>query len=697
MKKVIILLACLFIINFTFAEKNKQSIEIPESVISDDLTLKDIIYNYYSTQSGLNEMDALINIRMRGQLKSKNEAYNITIFKHTPNLIRISETNPIDNSTTITVYDGKKVWQVLPGHELSQAQILPKKDNLHFINSASFFNALYHYEKNNIKPEYAGKKQLGDKLCYDIIVQQNDTAEIHYYIDVNNYLINQIDTIESINGEKIVKEAIYTDIRRVGPYSFPFRETIKINGSLESITEFDSIEYNAEKETEFFEFPRVKLSDILTRYYKTQGGLAAMNELQSVRIKGSIKIKNSEFDLTIFKRAPDLIRLSMTDKSDNSTTVVCYNGEVVWKLLPGQEMEQAIIVPMDEALNIISNAPIFNHLHNYTEKGINLEYLGEKLVAAIPCFEIKATGKKFPEIRYYIDTETYDIRQIKTFEIIDGKELITESILGDIRKINSFTVAFKMTNKLNGELDTITKLNEVKYSVGIFENYFDYPGLRLENILEKFYETQGGILSMDTLRSMRIKGTIKKGSKKYDLTIFKRKPNRIRISVRDQETLKTSIIAYDGKNVWQVLPGQDNTEAKRLPTENMGNFIKNASIFNYLYKPEEKNVKLKYLGTRRVAAIDCHDIQVIDSDNTETHYFLDINNFDVRLIRNIEEKDGKKIITESVLNDIRRVGDYTISFKTIKRVNGYTDSLTELEEVKYGIGIFESFFKFPGK
>ncbi len=219
----------------------------------------------------------------------------------------------------------------------------------------------------------------------------------------------------------------------------------------------------------------------------------------------------------------------------------------------------------------------------------------------------------------------------------------------------------------------------------------------LSEILDKYYESQGGLLAMDEVQSMQASGSMEIGEQSFDFIIYKKKPSKIRVSLKNNDNDLFSVMSYDGNIAWeQKFNSLEKTNMTSLMSEiDKAEFIRDAYIFSHLYKYEERGIELTYLGVKKIAGVNCHKIKAVLPDKSSVIYYLDTDTFYERVTIS-SQKYGDNIITkESVFSDIKNVGKFVVAGKVLNRVNGKLESNIIINKFDFGVGVFDNFFKYP--
>lgn len=223
-------------------------------------------------------------------------------------------------------------------------------------------------------------------------------------------------------------------------------------------------------------------------------------------------------------------------------------------------------------------------------------------------------------------------------------------------------------------------------------------GLSLDQLLSYYHDSIGGIGHMETLQSIKATGKLVKGDgSTFNIIVFKKKPNSVRLKITPEGSTDNMIIAYNGKLAWQVPLGESIKNARYLSNNDSEILIRDSMIFPYIFNYRDKGVKLTYLGMVRLSSLTCYKIKAILKDNSEIFYYLDGEKFNLRITAYKNIVDGVEQITENVFSNIKKSGNFSVSYKTVTKINGEVFSTLKIDDYKYDIGVFDSFFNFPGK
>lgn len=219
------------------------------------------------------------------------------------------------------------------------------------------------------------------------------------------------------------------------------------------------------------------LEQILPRYYEAMGGLAALDKIQTIRIRASMAGQDGTVELTLFKKKPDKVRLVMNRPGFATPFIQASNGQTAWWLRPGASPENAVPMPPDKAAQFMRDAPIASALINWQERGVRLEYRGVvDLGESLRCHHIEAHFPDGQQVSYYLDVETYLERRIVSRTTLAGRIAKQVTIPSDYRRVAGVLVAHRVINRQDDEVYSTILVEDVAINIGIFDAFFDFPG-----------------------------------------------------------------------------------------------------------------------------------------------------------------------------------------------------------------------------
>ncbi|MDX2110019.1 MAG: hypothetical protein SFY80_07235 [Verrucomicrobiota bacterium] len=216
----------------------------------------------------------------------------------------------------------------------------------------------------------------------------------------------------------------------------------------------------------------------------------------------------------------------------------------------------------------------------------------------------------------------------------------------------------------------------------------------LEKILDRYYATMGGLSAMELLSSIRIKAVLENSTGKLDLTIIKKRPNKVRITFTRGD--RSVIQAYDGNDAWIIQPGAKWWEPSKLEAIYARSLIRDAHIESVLVGYRTKNVSLEYGGVVNLqAGIRCYKLLATLPEGDKMEFYLDCTEFVERKIVSYSMIDGRQVEQISYPSDYRKTDGVLVAYKVINWVDGVMDSTIIITSMETNPGVLDSYFKRP--
>ena len=213
------------------------------------------------------------------------------------------------------------------------------------------------------------------------------------------------------------------------------------------------------------------LEKLLTRYYESGlGGIDVWNEIQSMRMEGSLFLGDNEFDMLCYQRKPNRFKLMLSSSSEKFT--LSYDGQDAW-----QSLSRSDSLPMDmspkDARRFIHSAVFGNYLLYPYRTGKRIEYLGTTREMDTICHRVRVALDSGFMVDYYIDVRTFLDKKIVNYDERTGTS--STLICEDFRVIGSFPVAHKVTSISDDGTKTLLLLEQVKFNIGLTDWIFERP------------------------------------------------------------------------------------------------------------------------------------------------------------------------------------------------------------------------------
>lgn len=217
------------------------------------------------------------------------------------------------------------------------------------------------------------------------------------------------------------------------------------------------------RQTSMPELGSGRLAKILTRYYvEGLGGPEDWEKISSLKVSGTLFLKEEEFELNAYQKKPDLIKMSIRGKQRE--LVLGYDGETAWQDLPGAN-NKAEPMSADEARRFKHSAHFGNHLLYPFASGKTIEYIDTVPAEGNVCHQIRVTLDTDYQVDYFIDIRTYlEIKVVNT-DLRTGQA--SSIVYQDYIREYGMPIAKQVESFENGEWVSSLRLDEVKVNAGV--------------------------------------------------------------------------------------------------------------------------------------------------------------------------------------------------------------------------------------
>lgn len=217
------------------------------------------------------------------------------------------------------------------------------------------------------------------------------------------------------------------------------------------------------RQTPMPELGKGRLAKIMTRYYQEGlGGAENWEDISSLKVSGTLKLKDGEFALNAYQKKPDLIK--MTLRGNQRDLVLGYDGKTAWQKLPGRDNKPQPMAT-EEARRFIHSAHFGNHLLYPYAVGKMIEYIDTVPVEGAICHQIRVTLDTGYQVDYFIDIRTY--LEIKVLNTDLRNETTNSVVYNDYIREFGMPIAKQVESFENGKWVSSLTLDEIQVNAGV--------------------------------------------------------------------------------------------------------------------------------------------------------------------------------------------------------------------------------------
>ncbi len=200
-----------------FDDGDKTLLDNWEKRISQGLMNLDMVLDFHFRATGA---ETLAETQTQTWVGKSNDT-EFTLYQQKPKYARLDAKR--DTVVFSQVYDGKRSWIIAPWVAASSPQETNYPDNRAIKTYSEYHGPLYHASQDQgCDLVYQGIENREDDEYFGFVVTYPNQDEIHYYLDVNSYLISaQVDYFKK-DGSEVSMETRYEDYRNVAGVMLPF-------------------------------------------------------------------------------------------------------------------------------------------------------------------------------------------------------------------------------------------------------------------------------------------------------------------------------------------------------------------------------------------------------------------------------------------------------------------------------------------
>lgn len=177
------------------------------------------------------------------------------------------------------------------------------------------------------------------------------------------------------------------------------------------------------------------LPELLDNYYEAIGGVEAWEELESVKLSGSMSMgPQMEAPFTMYQKRPHKLRLEFVVQG--MTGIQAFDGEGGWMFLPFMGRTEPEVMPQEMADELRQQADLEGPLVHWQDKGHEVELEGVEEVEGTEAYKLKVTLAPNQKVRYYyLDSESYIPIKMTGKTEMQGAEVDFEVTLSDYKEL----------------------------------------------------------------------------------------------------------------------------------------------------------------------------------------------------------------------------------------------------------------------
>ncbi len=211
-----------------------------------------------------------------------------------------------------------------------------------------------------------------------------------------------------------------------------------------------------------------------------------------------------------------------------------------------------------------------------------------------------------------------------------------------------------------------------------------------DEILKNHFETVGQ-KKLEQVKTIKMSGTSQTMGREFPFTMFIKDPNMIRNEVKMQG--QAMVQAFDGENGWMIAPWM-SPDPQDLTGKQLEQFKKSANIEGDLYKWEEKDHKLEYMGEEEMEGTPVYKLRLEKKDGDVIDFFIDKETYVILKQTTKTTFNNQEVTSETYFSNYEMIEGIAMPMSMKTQVMQNSSSVT-IDSVEFGVEIPDDFFKKP--
>ena len=214
------------------------------------------------------------------------------------------------------------------------------------------------------------------------------------------------------------------------------------------------------------------VEDVIQKYSKAMGGLAAFNAIKTMKTTGTITTQGVDLALTSQIINGKAVRSDV--QAMGQSVINSYKDGKGWKINPFAGVTTITDMTPEELIDFKSQSMIANQLMDYKARGHKVELQGQEDVEGVKTYKIKLTNKDDNKVTtYFISvTDNTIVKSVSTRQL-QGQDIEIETFYSDIKDFNGLKFPMLRTQKMQGQVFQEIKIATIEFNVPVDEKIFD--------------------------------------------------------------------------------------------------------------------------------------------------------------------------------------------------------------------------------
>jgi len=212
--------------------------------------------------------------------------------------------------------------------------------------------------------------------------------------------------------------------------------------------------------------------DVIQKYSKAIGGLAAFNAIKTMKTTGTITTQGVDLALTSQVINGKAVRSDV--QAMGQSVINSYKDGKGWKINPFAGVTTVTDMTPEELIDFKSQTMIASQLMDYKARGHKVESQGQEDVEGVKTHKINLTNKDDNKVTTYFISVTDNtlVKSVATRQL-QGQDIEIETLFSDIKDFNGLKFPMVRIQKMGGQVFQEIKIATIEFNVPIDEKIFD--------------------------------------------------------------------------------------------------------------------------------------------------------------------------------------------------------------------------------
>ena len=206
-----------------------------------------------------------------------------------------------------------------------------------------------------------------------------------------------------------------------------------------------------------------KVGKLLSRYYnEALGGPERWEQLESLKMKGTMELEAGTFQLLAYQKKPNLMKLSLRHVKNRTMMELGFDGSVAWEKPPRQE---ARAMDAEQARRFTHSAGFGSYLLFPYAAGKTIRLIDTVPVEGAICHHLRVTLDSDYQIDYFLDILTFLEVKVANTDLRTGA--VYHFLYEDYEQVSGWPVATTVESYEDGNWVSTLRLEEIRANTGV--------------------------------------------------------------------------------------------------------------------------------------------------------------------------------------------------------------------------------------